>query len=881
MKLVTRSRPFSIHPGALAALPILLTALAILFAAVVPTALFAKSTTWTHGSAVDDLWSNADNWSNGVPANFDNVSFSAIGGTSTNDIPALMLNRLNMTGYAGTLTAMGTLQVTGTFTACGIVNLGAGDVAVAGDLLVNGFVSAPNATITIGGRLIISETLDCRPSGMVEVSGDITGSTGAVLEMGGGRLSAHSNALLADFAYVTWTPGGRLSCVGSSGLQRIAFGAAGVLVQNVTVSRAGAGDVTQIETPGGLTVNGTLTVSTGTLAFVESGTTSVPGTYGVSEGDVVVSGAASIQPSGRLEMDSRAVAGIEFSSTLTVRGEFSYTKPGGSVSLAAGPVGTVDITSGGAFTIVGAPPDRVHLEQDGIPGGEQWILSYDGTSTITVDGVEVQDGDAQGPSSAPATNSADRGNNTNWDFIGPKTTTWTGESLTSAGWSDPLNWDLGSPEDGDVVLFPAIDDTSMMDISGLTLASMDMSGYLGELAIGNPLNVTGDLTTAGRVLLNGNPLTVAGTFTVKGTTEAPQADIAVGGDIIVRGSLRAYEGGSVEVAGDVVGAQGGIIDLGSNTLRLGGDLLASDYTYVTWCAIGHLVCAGPASSQVISLGVTVSSLKNLTVDRAASDLVTQFESVGGTVAIQEDLEIARGVFEPTAGNLTVMGATTIEGDGKLSIESAGQMTRFGGPLDVRGTLSYTRAGGYIRFAADSAGAIDITNGGTFEIAGTVASRVHVQQDGTAGASRWLLVYDATSTIAVDAVEMQDADARGGPIAAATNSLNAGNCANWYFGPVSASETPVLALALEAAPNPFNPSTTIRYELPSAGAASIRIYDVTGSLVRTLVSAHHEAGRYRITWDGRNGAGRRVGSGAYFCRVESNAATAVRKLLLLR
>ena len=72
-----------------------------------PAPCFAKSTTWTHGSAVNDLWSNPDNWNNGVPATADNVYFSAIGGTSTMDIPLTLLNRLNMTGYVGHLDAAG------------------------------------------------------------------------------------------------------------------------------------------------------------------------------------------------------------------------------------------------------------------------------------------------------------------------------------------------------------------------------------------------------------------------------------------------------------------------------------------------------------------------------------------------------------------------------------------------------------------------------------------------------------------------------------------------------------------------------------------------------------------------------------------------------
>ena len=68
---------------------------------------------------------------------------------------------------------------------------------------------------------------------------------------------------------------------------------------------------------------------------------------------------------------------------------------------------------------------------------------------------------------------------------------------------------------------------------------------------------------------------------------------------------------------------------------------------------------------------------------------------------------------------------------------------------------------------------------------------------------------------------------------------------------------------------------------AAEDVSIRIYDAAGRLVRSLVSGNRATGRYQASWDGRNDAGRPVGSGAYFCRLESNGTAKVQKLLLLR
>ncbi len=87
------------------------------------------------------------------------------------------------------------------------------------------------------------------------------------------------------------------------------------------------------------------------------------------------------------------------------------------------------------------------------------------------------------------------------------------------------------------------------------------------------------------------------------------------------------------------------------------------------------------------------------------------------------------------------------------------------------------------------------------------------------------------------------------------------------------------------PNPFNPSTTIRYAIPRAGSVSLRIFDVLGREVRTLVDGNMPAGTHSAIWDGRNSIGQQVGTGVYFCRLTitdgGRTPAVVRKMLLLR
>ena len=83
------------------------------------------------------------------------------------------------------------------------------------------------------------------------------------------------------------------------------------------------------------------------------------------------------------------------------------------------------------------------------------------------------------------------------------------------------------------------------------------------------------------------------------------------------------------------------------------------------------------------------------------------------------------------------------------------------------------------------------------------------------------------------------------------------------------------------PNPFNPMTTISFDLPKSGEATVRIYDVTGQEVATLVNRYMDAGRHQAHCDGRNASGQEAASGVYFYRLVMGDDVVGRKLLRLR
>jgi len=83
------------------------------------------------------------------------------------------------------------------------------------------------------------------------------------------------------------------------------------------------------------------------------------------------------------------------------------------------------------------------------------------------------------------------------------------------------------------------------------------------------------------------------------------------------------------------------------------------------------------------------------------------------------------------------------------------------------------------------------------------------------------------------------------------------------------------------PNPFNPSTTIRFSLAQAMKASLRIYNSRGQLVNTLLDAALPAGQHSLVWNGKDGFGRDVASGVYFYRLSAGSRVMHRKMLLLK
>jgi len=98
---------------------------------------------------------------------------------------------------------------------------------------------------------------------------------------------------------------------------------------------------------------------------------------------------------------------------------------------------------------------------------------------------------------------------------------------------------------------------------------------------------------------------------------------------------------------------------------------------------------------------------------------------------------------------------------------------------------------------------------------------------------------------------------------------------------ASSPLPISTGVVRVVPNPFNPRTTIKCDLPAAGSVRLSVFDLAGRLVRTLVDENKAQGSFEAVWDGRDSSGREVGSGTYLARLEFEGKVEVVRMGLVR
>jgi len=103
----------------------------------------------------------------------------------------------------------------------------------------------------------------------------------------------------------------------------------------------------------------------------------------------------------------------------------------------------------------------------------------------------------------------------------------------------------------------------------------------------------------------------------------------------------------------------------------------------------------------------------------------------------------------------------------------------------------------------------------------------------------------------------------------------------YHKPITVKVRPPDIKVNQAFPNPFNPVTTVKISIDLPQQLTVRVFDITGRRLKTLIDSHLSAGEYTIAWDGTNRNNLPVASGVYFLQIKSHELNSIQKLLLTR
>jgi len=204
--------------------------------------------------------------------------------------------------------------------------------------------------------------------------------------------------------------------------------------------------------------------------------------------------------------------------------------------------------------------------------------------------------------------------------------------------------------------------------------------------------------------------------------------------------------------------------------------------------------------------------------------------------------------------------------GNPVFQTATSWVAYGGCPVIKGFDAVEPLGTGVRVAqfADPAG-----NGGAYNYS---AATLNVRGDGSRAIS---MPYDF-SYIWYDS---EAPDGQSGRVNVLNDILN-------YFGiqgnPADISGVPgALAFGARNYPNPFNPSTTVECSMPRRGHLSLKVYNLRGELVRTLVNSVQDEGTVRVSWDGTNESGGQVASGVYFYEARTGNEVTVNKMALIK
>ncbi len=631
-------------------------------------------------------------------------------------------------GANGSLTANGaasTIFVAGDWDLSGGVDFTAGLSTVVldgagpgGQSLVPSNEAFNNLTITHGGSgVTVTGALDVTgtpPHGLLTITagtltlsglgatvdGDLTIAGGALVS-GAGTLTLGRD-FDAGGGVFTPTAGGTVLFTGSHTPQVLTLGAGSQVYANFTVNKANPTDVVSVLGAGQtLDVDETLTLTQGVLDL------QVGSTFDDMSGNIAAN--ATLRNVTTPSLTHR------FGTGFTIAGAFLFqgTLPDGaahSLTLIFKEGETVTVAAGGVWHVQGAVGQRTTVtDENPAPASPRWLLDVNDNDPafFEADFIAVQDSEGEGDVELPAFNAGDLGNNHDWHFES-KITAWTG----SAGdelWSTTGNWTNDVPVANDDVVFPApvVAGPSQMDIPGLTLGSLSVTGFTDTITLQHDLAVTGATTISHGALDVGAHTFTAGALALSGVTpNVGSLVVASGGVVRVSGNVSAVGDATISNAGsfNLIGAGPQQWD-GSGAVANFGAVLIDNPAGPTAVQL-----IGPVTAGAVTVGTDATHADVLDLDAFRLEATSTLVQVNGTI----DAVGAPGVTSLRTADLTVLGDYD---------EGAGE-TRVSGAFTLGSALWTPSATGQLIFDGTGTGAQ------TWNASGNAVG--HVVVAGTAG-----------------------------------------------------------------------------------------------------------------------------------------------------
>jgi hypothetical protein len=247
------------------------------------------------------------------------------------------------------------------------------------------------------------------------------------------------------------------------------------------------------------------------------------------------------------------------------------------------------------------------------------------------------------------------------------------------------------------------------------------------------------------------------------------------------------------------------------------------------------------------------------------------DGVVGTIGTMTDTEIPGGVVQLTA-DYSPLGSTTQ----RVQIWNGSSLVAdFPGQAGVLAEMTSRRRGA-------NEGFIDFALGGTGASGFAGERKTYATQPITAGPLGEVFLGDRIVVIPEGTTSVVD-DLQG--IVVLCSGIDSlvliDVLLNMSLSAVDNDLLPNAVFLSQNTPNPFNPSTTIFFDLPQGGRTELSVFDVRGSLVRTLESGMVESGRHQRTWLGKDDGGRQVPSGVYFYRLETDLGAVTKRMTLVK